>query len=142
MNINHRPILNVRKAEQLYSEKDGVDVRYIATTALDTGVVSVDVFYRETPHPQFGNRYFGLFWHPLQECIVIRGADEIENLDFDMVEVNGQWHYSRDRHDYFTVGNVGIDGGRAYLRMVRDDTSAPVKTFRVKDGEFVEKETQ
>ena len=141
MKINHRPILNVKKAEQLYSEKDGVDVRYIATSSLDTGVVSVDIFYRETPHPEFGNRYFGLYWHPLTEGIMIRSADEIENLEFDMVEVNGEWHYSRDRHDYFSVGGVSIDGGRAYLRR-SGDLSTPVKTFVVKDGEFVEKETE
>lgn len=141
MNIKHHPILDVQKAEKLYSEKDGVPVKYVCTSALDLGINSMDIFYRETPHPEFGNRYFGLYiWYPVDEYeprLMITNADKVEDLEFEMVQVDGEWHYSQDRHDYNTVGDVSIDGGRAYLRMV-GNLSHPVKTFKVKNGEFIE----
>ena len=131
--IHHRPTLNVKEAAKLYSELGGVPVKYVCTSAIDNGTSSMDIFYRETPHPVFGNRYFGLYSNPL----MITNADKVEELKFEMVEVNGQWHYSQDRHDFHTVGDVSIDGGRAYLKMV-GNLSHPVKTFRVKNGEFIE----
>lgn len=135
MNIHHRPLFDTAKVEQIYTEKDGVAVKYVCTTALDTGVNPVDVFYRETPHPEFGNRYFGLYYGYKYQ-IMITNADRIENLEFDMVDVNGTLHYSRDRHDYNTVDDVSIDGGRAYTKRA-GNLSYPVVTLKVKDGEFV-----
>jgi hypothetical protein len=137
-NIDHRPLFDTAKVEQIYTEKDGVAVKYVCTTALDTGVNPVDVFYRETPHPEFGNRYFGLYrnMYAAGTQIMITNADRIENLEFDMVDVNGTLHYSRDRHDYYTVGDVSIDGGRAYMKRA-GNLSYPVVTLKVKDGEFV-----
>jgi hypothetical protein len=63
----------------------------------------------------------------------------IEDLEFGMKEHNGEWHYSQHRHDFHTVGDVSLDGGRAYFRCV-GNISSPTKFFTVKDGEFVEKE--
>ena len=139
--INHRPMFNTEEVERLYTEKDGVDVRYVCTTSLNREEYMMDIFYRDTPHPEFGNRYFGLYVksHPLYgRNIVITNADGVEDVEFEMVSVNGAWHYSRHVHDFYSVGNVSIDGGREYLRLV-GDASHPVKTFVVRDGEFVEK---
>jgi len=142
MNINHRPQFNTQTACELYSEKDGVPVTYVCTTALGDGTVPVDVFYRETPHPEFGNRYFGLYWSDgglrNEPQVMIINADRVEDLTFDMIEVNGQWHYSQHRHDFYTVGDVSLDGGRAYFRCI-GDCSTPTKWFEIKDGKFVEK---
>ena len=140
VNVRHRPALNVKEAAKLYSEKDGVPIKYVCTSAIDNGTSSMDIFYRETPHPEFGNRYFGLYFRFLLDNtnqLMITNADKVEELKFEMVEVNGQWHYSQDRHDFHTVGDVSIDGGRAYLKMV-GNLFHPVKTFRVKNGEFIE----
>ena len=59
MNIQHYPLFNIKKAEALYTEKDGVEVKYVCTTDLRNSDIPADIFYRETPHPQFGNYYFG-----------------------------------------------------------------------------------
>jgi hypothetical protein len=140
MNVHHRPLFDTQKACELYSEKDGVPVTYVCTSSLDEGTVPVDVFYRETPHPEFGNRYFGLYWssnglrNELQ--MMITNADRIEDLTFDMIEVNGQWHYSQHRHDFYSVGGTSIDGGRAYIRLV-GDIHVPRTTLKVWNGEFV-----
>jgi hypothetical protein len=139
MNIKHRPIFNTERVCKLYSEKDGVPVTYVCTTALGDGTQAVDVFYRETPHPEFGNRYFGLFYvdrYSTWEEISITNADRVEDLTFDMIEVDGQWHYSQHRHDFYSVGGTSIDGGRAYIRLV-GDINVPRTTLKVWDGEFV-----
>jgi hypothetical protein len=140
MNIRHNPKLDVQKAAQLYSEKDGVPVKYICTSSISKfGSTAADIFFRETPHPEFGNRYFGLFVNH-EGNLMITSADKIEELDFDMVEVNDELHYSQHRHDFRSVGNdVAIDGGRDYFRVsFMDPHSFKRKSLKVKDGEFVE----
>lgn len=135
--IQHNPMLDVEKTAQLYSEKDGVEVRYVCTSAPNANAAyAADIFYRETPHPEFGNRYFGLYWDPVSDCLMITNADLIETLEFNMVEVGDALHYSQHRHDYRCVGEVCIDGGRAYLRR-GGDMSAPVHNLKLRDGVFV-----
>lgn len=139
-NIAHRPIFDREKIIEHYSAKDGVPVRYVCTSALGSESQAMDIFYRETPHPEFGNHYFGLYWNtPIgaKGMLMITNADKIEDAEFGMVEVDGQLHYSQHRHDYYSVGAVAVDGGRAYFRRV-GDMSVPAKFFKVKNGKFVE----
>ena len=131
--IQHRPIFDTEKMAKHYSEKDGVPIKYVCTSAPNEyGTLAADIFYRETPHPQFGNHYFGLFMN-MEHQIMITNADSIEDLEFDMVEVDGGYHYSQHRHDYHVVEDNFIDGGRAYTR-----TNTATKQFKVKNGEFYE----
>jgi len=137
MNIMHRPLFDVEATIKHYTEKDGVPIKYVCTSALDFGTNPADVYYRATRHPEYGNHYFGLFYGYKYQ-IMITNADGIEGLEFDMLEINGKLHYSRDRHDFHTVGDVSIDGGRAYFRLV-GNINYPSKKLIVRDGEFVEK---
>ena len=147
MMINHEPIFDTKRVCELYSKKDGVPVKYVCTSAPNEHAsYAADIFYRETPHPEFGNHYFGLYHNPSfssDGTIMITNADPIEDLTFTAIYSNmlEQWVYSKHRHDYREVPgeNVAIDGGRSYDRMVGDFKSAMVKTFVVKDGEFMEK---
>lgn len=142
MNIAHRPIFDREKIIEHYSGKDGVPVKYVCTSALGSESQAMDIFYRDTPHPEFGNRYFGLYWNtPIgaKGMMMITNADKIEDAEFGMVEVDGQLHYSQHRHDYYSVGGVAVDGGRAYFRRAGDLT-VPAKFLKVKDGEFVDAE--
>lgn len=128
MNIKHHPITNTQKVEELYSKKDGVPVKYVCTTEFANGIIA-DVFYRETPHPKFGNKYFAILFR--DETPYISNADKVENLTFGMVQNDdGDWEYSRSRHDYktFKNGNM-IDGGRDYIR-----SCGRVVVFLVRDG--------
>lgn len=128
INIKHYSITNYPKVEELYSEKDGVPVKYICTTEFTDNIIA-DVFYRETPHPEFGNKYFALLFRDDQPYIA--NADRVENLTFGMVENDeGALEYSISRHDYkeFKNGNM-IDGGRDYIR-----SSGSVKVFAVRNG--------
>lgn len=125
--IKHYPITKTTQAEKVYSEKDGVPVKHVCTT--EFGDAIADIFYRETPHPKFGNRYFCLFFRG--DDLYIANADSVENLSFGMVENDdGDLEYSRSRHDYksFKNGNM-IDGGRNYIR-----SSGKVKIYVVRDG--------
>lgn len=130
MIIKHYPITKIDQAEKVYSEKDGVPVNHVCTT--EFGDVIADIFYRETPHPKFGNKYFCLFFRG--DDLYVANADSIENLTFGMVENDDrQLEYSQSRHDYksFKNGNM-IDGGRAYVR-----SSGEVKIFIVRNGKMV-----
>ena len=128
MNIKHYPITNITQAEQLYSEKDRVPITYVCTTELSNGYIG-DIFYRDTPHPKFGNKYFALFFR--DDKLYIANADQVEDLTFGMVENDeGNLEYSQYRHDYksFKNGNM-IDGGRDYIR-----SNGKVKVFVVRNG--------
>ena len=135
MEIKHNPQYDKAVVVERYSKKDGVEIQYVCTTELQLDNVLVDVFYRETPHPVFGNRYFGLFMNPFKETLMITNADMVEDLEFGIVEGDDEkLHYSEHRWAFkqFDNGNM-IDGGRAYVR-----SSGSVKMFKVKNGEFVE----
>ena len=130
MIIKHYPITKIEQVEKVYSEKDGVPVKHVCTTEFRDFVA--DVFYRETPHPDFGNKYFAILFREDQPYIA--NADQIENFTFGMVENDdGQLEYSQSRHDCksFKNGNM-IDGCRDYIR-----SSGKVKVFTVKDGKLV-----
>jgi len=136
MTIKHSPVFDTERVIEHYSEKDGVSVKYVCTTDINNVDMPVDVFYRETAHPEFGNRYFGLFVDRSNR-IMITNADRVEELEFGLVvNDDGDWEYSRSRHDYkqFENGSM-IDGGRSYIR-----SSGYHVVHRVKDGEFVKDE--
>lgn len=133
--IKHYPLFDTEKVIKHYSEKDGVPIKYVCTSALGSEEFARDIFYRDTPHPEFGNRYFAVYDHPIY-ALLISAADKIEDVGFDMIEHEGEYHYSQHRHDYRQVGDVAIDGGRAYTKL-GGNMNRPVKTFRVKDGEFI-----
>ena len=136
--IKHQPLFDTDKIVDHYERKDGVTIKYVCTSALGGQDFSVDVFYRDTPHPEFGNRYFGIYRNMFASGaqILITNADVIEDLEFGMIEdENGDFHYSAHRHDYKVINNCMIDGGRAYLR-----SSGPVTLMQVKDGEFIIKD--
>ena len=139
MNINHTPILDAKQVCELYSEKDRVPVTYVCTSAIGGEAQAMDIFYRETPHPDFGNRYFGLYRNQhfgADGMIMITNADKIEEAEFGMLEGPEGWEYSQHRHDFRYVGACAVDGGRAYFKRV-GDLSVPAKYFVVKDGKFV-----
>jgi hypothetical protein len=131
MNIKHYPIFDTQKVIDFYSEKDGVPIKYVCTSALGDEAFARDIYFRETPHPQFGNRYFALFKG--RDSIMIGNADSIEDVTFAMIEFEQSLYYSRHRHDYVALGESVVDGGRAYYR-----GRGPHKVLRVKDGEFVD----
>ena len=138
MNIQHDPLFDTAKIEAHYTDKDGVEVKYVCTSALGSQEFATDIFYRATPHPQFGNRYFAIYRNMFAagSQIMITNADVIEDLDFGMIEVDGKYYYSQHRHDYKVVEGKMIDGGRAYIRSGAHD----VDVFKIQDGKFVEHE--
>jgi hypothetical protein len=134
MKIKHFPTTNTDKVCEHYSKKDGVPVVYVCTTDFKKSDRPVDIFYRETPHPEFGNKYFGVGVNYEDGSYVIFNADPIEYFTFGCVEDDdGDLQYSRSHHDYksFDNGNM-IDGGREYIRH-----GGKVDVYIVKDGEMV-----
>jgi hypothetical protein len=131
--IKHAPISDTEKVIEHYTEKDGVAITYVCTTDLKNSDVPVDVFYRGEPHPEFGNRYFGLLKHPLTGATMICNADMVEDLTFGMIQdKNGDYWYSQCHHDYLVIDGNMIDGGREYVR-----SNAEVHFFKVRNGEMI-----
>jgi hypothetical protein len=131
MNIKHDPRFDTNKVIKHYEEKDKVSISYCCTSELVVSDIVIDVFYRSTPHPEFGNRYFGLFSR--DGNVMIINADVVETLDFAMItDKEGTYHYSESRHDYKEIDGNMIDGGRAYIRC-----NTGYELFKVKDGQFV-----
>jgi len=131
MKIKHFPITNTDKVCYVYSAKDGVPINYVCTTDLNSDDSPADIFYRETPHPDFGNRYFAL--RVRDNKAYISNADAIELLTFGMVQDDeGDLQYSQFHHDYKGFGNGNmIDGGRNYTR-----SSGKVIYYIVRDGDL------
>ena len=135
--IKHESLFDTQKVCELFSKKDGVPITYVCTSALGDEVQAMDIFFRETPHPEFGNRYFGIYYHPMSVNLVITNADRIESVEFGLIEDDaGDLQYSAHRHDYkrFENGNM-IDGGRAYIK----SSMCEIKHYVVRNGEMVEK---
>lgn len=137
MNIQHNPQFDTQKVIDLYTAKDGVEITYVCTTDLRASDVPVDVFYRATPHPEFGNRYFGLYHDHVRGHLMITNADIVESLEFGMIEVDGKYYYSQSHHDYKVVEGKMIDGGRAYVRASHGATM-----MRVLNGKFYAKDIE
>ena len=137
MNIQHEPLFDTAKVESIYSEKDGVEVKYVCTTDLKASDVPVDVFYRATPHPEFGNRYFGLYHDYVRGHLMITNADIVETFEFGMIEADGKYYYSQSHHDYKLIEGKMIDGGRAYIR-----SSSGATVMRITNGKFYAKDVE
>jgi len=133
--INHKPILDTKYIEEFYTKKDGVPIKYVCTSALSNEEYAGDIFYRDTPHPEFGNKYFRLFVNRIGVCY-ISNADKINGQVFTMLDTPSGYHYSQHRHDFLTVGDSSIDGGRAYTRLVGNNVKT--KQFKLTNGEFNE----
>ena len=135
LNIKHFPIFDTEAALEHYGPEG---VKYVCTTELKTYSNPVDVFYRPTPHPVYGNRYFGLYRDDFSNFVYICNADAVENLDFCVIDNGkGEWTYSQYTHDLVSWGECYIDGGRAYTR-VGGNVLNRVRSLRIVDGEFKE----
>jgi hypothetical protein len=132
--IKHFPITNTETVIKHYSQKDGVPISYVCTTDFNCSDAPVDIFYRKTPHPEFGNKYFGIGVDREDGSYVIFNADKVEDFAFGMVEDDdGNLQYSEYHHrcKFFENGNM-IDGGRDYVR-----SSLNAKIYVVRDGQFI-----
>lgn len=133
LNVKHFPILDTEAVLEHYKSEGA---KYVCTTELKSHGPACDIFYRPTPHPTYGNRYFGLYKAP-NGFIYITNADVVEELEFSVID-NGkaEWTYSQYTHDYLSWGSNFIDGGRAYTR-TGGNVLPKVVRLKVVDGEFV-----
>lgn len=129
MNLLNDPLLfseeNIKKIE---SVKNAV---YVCDTEMKDILVSI--FYGDTPHPVSNSRYFGLYYTPEDNILMITDGSFVETQTFyGAVANNGDVIYSRYRHDYRSSpdDSVFIDGGRAYTRT----NTKNIVSLKVTDG--------
>jgi len=138
MDIKHPYQFDREKIESHYTEKDGVPVKYVCTTDLKASDRPVDIYYRATPHPEFGNRYFGLYNDRMNDRMMICNADIVEDFEFGMIkDKDNHWYYSSSHHDCLFIEGKMVDGGRQYIRSTGLDG-----VFKIKNGRFVQKEVE
>tara|TARA_B110000259_G_C13988017_1_gene391282 strand:+ start:204 stop:614 length:411 start_codon:yes stop_codon:yes gene_type:complete len=136
MDIKHPTLLDKDRVIEIYEKKDGVPIKYVCTTDLSRSDVPTDIFYRDSPHPEFGNRYFGLFYDPIECHLLITNADMVEDFEFGMIkDSDNNWYYSSSHHDCIFIEDKMIDGGRQYIRSTGLDG-----IFKIVNGEFVNAE--
>ena len=136
MNIKHQPQFNTEKVTAHYSKKDGVPVKYVCTTDLDESDRPFDIYYRDTPHPDFGNYYFGLYADD-EDRMMICKADTVKKYSFGLISDEDGWVYSRSHHDLVETSSGNIDGGRRYVKRGGDLDKQEHIVCKVLDGEFV-----
>ena len=140
MNIKHKPQFNTEKVTAHYSKKDGVPVKYVCTSDLDESDIPLDIYYRDSPHPDYNNYYFGLYTDE-EDIMMICKADAIEKCEFGMISESNkdEWVYSQSHHDYVETDTGFIDGGRKYIKRGGDLETQEHVVYKVLDGEFVVK---
>jgi hypothetical protein len=144
--VRHRPILAPDKVCDLYSKKDGVPIYYVCTTAKGDEDFARDIFYRDTPQPEFGNKYFCLYYgqghrYTKGPTLLIANADWVEDITIDCIFDGEKWRYSQHRHDFVRLpSGAAIDGGRAYTRLVYGPDAPEVKQFVVRNGRMIPNE--
>lgn len=117
----------IAKVENMYNAK------YVFESCLkskDGGWCNmpVAIFYTEKAHPR-GSNYFGLYCTDTGECMITNGISATE--PFDALQIGDDVIYSRYRHDYRTLGEGMVDGGRDYFKHSLHGT--PVKLCVNKD---------
>ena len=134
LNIKHFPTLDTEAVIEHYKLEGA---KYVCTTELKPYGNVYDVFYRPTPHPVYGNRYFGLC-KTSGGTIYICNVDVVEEFNFSVID-NGkdEWTYSQYAHDLVSWGECYIDGGRAYTRVGGNPVPKAI-SLRIVDGEFKE----
>ena len=140
MKIKHKPQFNIEKVTAHYTKKDGVPVHYVCTSDLDESDRPFDIYYRDTPHPEHNNFYFGLYADD-EDRMMICKADTIEKYQFGMITDQDEWVYSRSHHDLVETDSGNIDGGRKYIKRGGDLDNQKHVVAEVVDGEFVTKIT-
>ena len=89
----------------------------------------VAIFYTEEAHPQ-GSNYFGIYVDERRiNFLITNGISATE--PFDGLQIDDDVIYSRYRHDYRTLGEGMVDGGRDYFK--RSLHGTPVKLGVNKD---------
>jgi len=144
MNIKHKPQFNIEKVTAHYTKKDGVPIHYVCTSDLDESDRPFDIYYRDTPHPDHNNYYFGLYTDD-EDRMMICKADSIEKYKFGMIsetkDEGDEWRYSQSHHDFVETDSGYIDGGRRFIKRGGEIGIQKFIVSTVVDGEFiVEKE--
>ncbi len=117
LTIVHSPVGDVKALEKFYSEKDGVPCTYVLTTCNPQDKSRrmydmYDIFYRETPHPVFGNKYFGI-----SSSGYICNGDFVAGMPVSLIEANKKYFYGQAAR---TLKAAGVDTSNTIRTVVQD----------------------
>ncbi len=124
MNLIREPYLfspeGIKKIEELKSARWLLDTEHKNTP--------VSIFWQDERHPQ-GSNFFALHYYH-DGLLISNGAFILDQVIEGVLLPNGDVIYSRHVHDYCQYGDVAIDGGREYTRVV-GNLMHPIVEIRV-----------
>ncbi len=93
------------------------DSIYVGEFPIEEGAVTAgSLFWQPNPPPEYSN-YFMLYFCHLREGIYITSGEAQANKEYSgIITPNGDFIYSRHRHDYVEHDGCMIDGGDAYTK--------------------------
>lgn len=132
--------MNILIKSSMFNDKQikRIEKSYNATYVCETCIKSHDewvnfpcaIFYTEKAHPE-GSNYFAMYFNFDGDLTITNGITATE--PFFGVQVDDTVIYSRYRHDYRTLGDVSVDGGRDYLKVCGNINAPQVKLQIIKD---------
>jgi hypothetical protein len=105
-----------------------------------------ELFYSKEPHKDSKSRYFIMFWKYNNDGknLLIASGQKYEGklvcgyiADHDETTNTGTVLYSRDRHDFYSYGNITVDGGPFSPRVLYNGTPPPFVRMMVVDGKLI-----
>ncbi len=143
MPVNHRLTEYDQKIVDGVSEHYGMS--FVCLTQLQYGNILWYIFYSENPDHSKGHSNYASFRVVNRKLYVSNGLRSVEELNrcgvFGLKDnTTGEIVYSQDRHDFVTLGDYFIDGGRDYTHTdaVNTDTHSIVD-LEIVDGVLREK---
>jgi len=90
--------------------------------------IAGSLFWQPNPPHDYSN-YFLIYYNPFRESVYITsGKPQSETIYTGLITPNGDFIYSRHRHDCVNHDGCMIDGGDAY---VRTNSQGDLVTFRI-----------
>lgn len=125
----------VPKIEEMYN------ARYLLETQLRLKRSWTDfpllLFWQDVVEHPNGSNVFGIYTKGTDDSIMITNGLAAFEEPIEAIVVDGVVHYSHYRHDFRSVGDVAIDGGRDYIRLVGNNLRNVKRVQIILDNGFL-----
>ena len=124
--------------EERYKAKYILETEFYTKSGWSGDLVGL-IFYQPNPDLEAGHsNYFIIYKSSIHGIMITNGLDTVEKLVLNCVsDSNGVFEYSHFNHHYHQVGNVAIDGGRLYTRLIGDIHGANQASFKIEEDKLV-----
>lgn len=95
-----------------------------------------ELFYSDEPHPVSQTRYFVLYTS--KSKLMIGNGGPLDGSEISAYLTDNKIVYSRFNHDFKQHGNITVDGGPVYSRVLYEEGNLPKSvTLKIIDGKLI-----